>query len=309
MKLASRAFPFLFCLLACGNAGTPPPPPATSALAPGVAARVGSELLSIRTVTRIAERQGIAPDRAAALGVSDALWAQGARALLPAGSARSIERSAAARALLEDLSHAAAAAGPPTEAELEGLLRERWPDLDRPDAARTTHVVIMNKEPEKDAAARAVADKLALALRGVSSSEELLKIGKAFPGEGFEIRAEPLPFVTADGRTFQRRDPGFVAAPGSFDPDFARAAVALEQPGQLSPVTKSSFGYHVIRLDERLPGASLSPAERASKLGPEVTSRRAGRARSELLLKLRQSSSIQLERAADDLTSQVKVAP
>jgi peptidyl-prolyl cis-trans isomerase C len=308
MKSAHRALPFLFCLLACGN-GAPPPPPSTSALAPGVAARVGTELLSTRTVTRVAERQGIAPDRAAALAVSDALWAQGARALLPAGSARSLERAAAARSMLEELSRTAAAAGPPTEAELAALLRERWPELDRPDAARTTHVVIINKQPEKDAAAHAVADKLALALRGVTSAEELLKIGQAFPGEGFEARAEPLPFVTADGRTFQRRESGFVALPGNFDPDFARAAVALQQPGQLSPVTKSSFGYHVIRLEERLPGASLSPEERASKLSPEITARRAGRARSELLLKLRQSAPLQLERAADDLTSQVKVAP
>ena len=47
-------------------------------------------------------------------------------------------------------------------------------------------------------------------------------------------------------------DLGFFAAK-DVDPAFAEAAFALRTPGELSPVTKSAFGYHVIQFRERRP--------------------------------------------------------
>jgi peptidyl-prolyl cis-trans isomerase C len=41
-------------------------------------------------------------------------------------------------------------------------------------------------------------------------------------------------------------------------PEFAEAAFALKQPGDLSPVVKTQFGYHVIRLTERKPAEPLA---------------------------------------------------
>jgi hypothetical protein len=307
MKVGWRAFSALLFLLGCGGA-EPPPQTKTSVLPEGSAARVGSELIGVVTVTRVAERQDIVLQAAVGLAVSDALLAQGARSRLAPGAIRSIERAAAARALLEQLSRDAGRTGA-SDAELATIVRERWVELDRRDAVRTTHAVVMNDKPEQDAAAHALADKLAAELRDVTSGEELIRLAQALPAGDLKIRAEPLPFVTADGRTFQKRDAGFVAQPGGFDPDFARAANALEHSGQLSPVVKSSFGYHVIRLEERLPGVVVPKADLPRLLGPEVLARRASRARRELLDKLHQASQVLLERAADDLTAQVKVAP
>ncbi len=39
--------------------------------------------------------------------------------------------------------------------------------------------------------------------------------------------------------------------PGEMDPTFEMAAFALANPGDLSPVVKTEFGYHIIRLDGR----------------------------------------------------------
>lgn len=39
--------------------------------------------------------------------------------------------------------------------------------------------------------------------------------------------------------------------PGDMDPTFEMAAFALAKPGDLSPVVKTSFGFHIIRLDGR----------------------------------------------------------
>ena len=65
----------------------------------------------------------------------------------------------------------------------------------------------------------------------------------------------------------------------------------------------------MIRLDERAPGVTVPPAELAERLAPEVMARRAGKARRELLDKVRPASPIQLERAVDDLVGRIKVAP
>ncbi len=297
----------LLGLLACSSGGGRPPPTATSsALAQGVAASAGGEQVSTATVARVAARQGIEPRAAVGLALSDALLAQGARAALARASTRSIERAAAGRSLLEQLRRDATAAGPPSEAELSEIVRERWTELARSDAVRTTHALVVNDKPERDAAAHALATKLSLALQSATSGDELIRLAQAFPAEGFQIIAQALPFVTLEGRTFQRRDPGLVASKGGFDLDFARAANALERPGQQSPVVKSAFGYHVIRLEERLPGVNVGQPELLALLGPEVLTRRAARARTDLLGKLHQASVVQLDRAVDELTAQIE---
>jgi hypothetical protein len=309
MRRPGSLIPVLLFAVGCEGPSAPPAP-ATASLPVGVAARVGVQLVDARTVERVAAARGVAPRDAAELAISDALFAEGARANLGPGAARSIERAALARGLLEQLVRDAAQAGAPTQAELSDLLRERWVDLDRPAAVRTTHAVLLNDKPARDAAARAQAEKLAQAVHSATSDEELVRLAKDFkPEDGFEVRAEQLPFVTPDGRIFQRAEAGFKPRPGSFDTDFARSANALQQPGELSPLVKSGFGYHVIRLDERAPGVSVPPAELAERLAPEVVARRAGRARRELLDKLRPTSAIQLERAVDDLVGRIQVAP
>jgi hypothetical protein len=286
MRGFGRAAVALSLVLGCGSGGSAPPA-TTSALPSGSTARVGGELVSDATVSRIAASQAVAPRQAVELALSDALFAVEARATLPLGATRSIERAAAARGLLEQLSQDAARAGAPTPDELSELARERWVELDRPSAVRTTHAIVMNDKPERDADARALAEHLAAVVRSATTSDELIRLAQAFPPAGFQIRAEALPFVTADGRTFVRKDPGFKATPSSFDPDFARAANELSTPGELSPVVKSSFGYHVIRLEERVPSAVVGEPELRDRLTPDVLARRAGRALGQLLDKLR----------------------
>jgi hypothetical protein len=306
MTRRSRALPVL-ALLACSNAhGPAPSTTASSALAPGVTARAGFEQVSAATVERIAARQGIEPRAAVGLALTDALFAQGARTTIPLAATHSIERAAAGRSLLEQLGSAAAAAGPPSDSELSEIARERWTELDRPDAVRTSHAVVVNDKPARDPAARALAQKLALALQGATSGDELIRIAQAFPAEGFTIVAQALPFVTADGRVFRRHDAGFVASKAPFDADFARAANALERPGQLSPVVKSALGYHVIRLEERAPGAVVPKSALRELLGAEVVTRRAARARTDLLDKLHRAYTVELDRAVDELTAQVE---
>jgi parvulin-like peptidyl-prolyl cis-trans isomerase-like protein len=295
--------------LVLGCSHRSPSAPGSSALPPGAVGQAGSELVSAKTVSRIEAGQGVTAREALGFALSDALFAHAARSNLTTAATRSLERAASARALLEQLLHEAELAGPPTSQELAEVLQDRWAELNRPDAVRTTHAVVVNDKAERDAAAHELAEELAAALAGTTSSEQLIRTAQDFPSQGFEIRAETLPFVTADGRVLIRRDTGFVADRGTFDVDFARAASAIAVPGELSGVVKSAFGYHVIRLDERALGMSVPESELPSLLGPEVLQRRAKRARRELLARLKAGAAVQVDRAADDLTARVKVAP
>lgn len=290
-------------LAACSEASQPPA--TTSALPDGVVARVGAELIDARTVGRIVESQHVAPREALSAAIFDALLASEAQAVAPPGAATSIARAATARSLLEQLAREAGRSGPPSEAELAEIIRERWLELDRPDAARTSHVLVLNDQPEKAAAARQLAEQIAVAVKATSTAEEFMRVALEVPHEGFELKAEALRPVTADGRTFERRGASFVSR-GTFDADFARAANQLSAPGQLSPVIQSRFGFHIIRLEERIAGASIPRADQAAQLQAEVMSRRAGRARRELVEKLRKGAEVRIDRAHDELTAKPK---
>jgi peptidyl-prolyl cis-trans isomerase C len=228
---------------------------------------------------------------------------------LPSHIASSIERATAARAVLESIAADSAGAGPPTEPEIAELQRERWAELDRPEGVRTVHAVAINKDPKRDAAARALAAKLVDAVKGATSADEFISLAKAVPADGIEVKVEPLPPITLDGRAFERTEKGFVGAQNGFDRDFARAAYALQQPGDLSPIVKTRFGYHVIRLVERFPASAMPRADLLSAFEPELQTRRAVRLRRELLEKLRSSRAVQVDRAVDELTARIQPTP
>jgi parvulin-like peptidyl-prolyl isomerase len=122
-----------------------------------------------------------------------------------------------------------------------------------------------------------------------------------------QVRAERLPAVTADGRTFDPDKPSAVVdSEQVFDLDFAKTAIGLGV-GQISEPTKTRFGYHVILCEARLPEQRVPLEDRRVMLHDEVLKRRAERAKQELLVRLSAVQPIQVARAADDLTSRAQV--
>jgi PPIC-type PPIASE domain len=273
-----------------------------------LSARVGSEDISIRTVSRITQAQGISARLARDRAVRDALFAQGARARFGAGSLVSVvERAAWARALLEGLKAEAMGHGPATDPEVAELSALRWQELDRPDSVRTTHAVVLVAKPESDALARAIAQRIWAAVRGVSEAKEFVRLAQTIPHDGVEVRVESLPAITSDGRSYYPENPRSDAASQHFDPDFARAA-GLLAVGQTSEPVKSAFGYHVIFCEARLPGKHVPLEERRALLSDEVIKGRAERLKQELLARLSGAAPIQVARSVEDLTGRVSFA-
>ncbi len=81
-------------------------------------------------------------------------------------------------------------------------------------------------------------------------------------------------------------------AKGVFDPEFEAALWAMQEPGEISPPVKSSFGYHLIRLDEVIEGVYPSFDEQRPILE--------ARLRRERALEMLDEKSRDLERSAYD---------
>jgi peptidyl-prolyl cis-trans isomerase C len=145
---------------------------------------------------------------------------------------------AARERVLHDAALARAEGAAPDRAALERLARNQYdaaPEkFDTPEQVRVSHILVAAKACEPEAKAR---DLLAKARQ---------------PGADFAALAR----ANSDdsGSAARGGDLGFFAR-GKMIAAFENAAFALKQPGELSEVVKTDFGYHVIRLEERKPAA------------------------------------------------------
>ena len=111
-----------------------------------------------------------------------------------------------------------------SEAEITKQFQTKRAQYDRPEQVRVAHILV-----ESEAEAR-------------------FALARLNRGEKFEDLARQL---TKDpGSKEQGGDLGFVGK-GQLVAEFERAAFALQRPGQISPVVKTQYGYHIIRLIER----------------------------------------------------------
>jgi hypothetical protein len=254
-------------------------------------------------------RQGITPALARDRAIDDALFAAEARARLGDDPwLRRAEAAVLATALVTELAEQSRAAGPITDAEIAWATERRWREFDRPAAARTAHVVVRVKEPSQEQAARALAERIAVSVRGVSGADEFLAKARAVPTGPFDVRAEPLPAIAADGREVDpTQSPE--QEPAHFDLGYAEAANALARVGEQSPVVRTSFGFHVILLIEWLPELRRSLAERRQLLAADVLAERARRVLDDTMVRLRAGESVQVLPTAPELTAAVKPRP
>jgi peptidyl-prolyl cis-trans isomerase C len=304
---SSLATVFGALLVGCSSSSEPVAATAHTELPAGIVARVGEHEIAATTVTSIAAAQGLKLPTALDRAIGDALFAVAQRSDPERRDTVAVAlRSAHARALVERFHAAARAVGPPTAAEVNALTAERWKELDRPVAVRTSHAVAVVSDPAQAEAARKLAERVAKEVAGIADPKEFRERASELSGGPISLKVEQLPPVTPDGRAF---DPAGVHPDGQFDAVFAAAAHAIAAAGQHSPVVETRFGFHVILLEERLPPQQPPFDERRELLEPDVVARRARSKIDALVATLRRDTELEVSRSADELTAAVVLDP
>lgn len=296
------------CLLGCEREREAPVAHRSEQLPEGVIARVGSTELRAERVLAIAEAMQVDARVARDRAIFDCLAEAETRRAGSPFTVRASERAASARALLELLRREAHDRGPPSDSELDELVKERWLELDRPASVRAVHAVALTPKDGSPADARRVAAELERAVAGITDAAEFLTKAKTVTDEKVEVRAEPLPAITIDGRGFRTTRVGNEPA-GRFDAVFTAAAHAIPEPGKQSGLVETKFGFHVILLVERLPEQRIGREEARRVLADDVFARRAGAARKALLERLEAGSPIAVSRNFEALTAELHLAP
>ncbi len=286
--------------LSCGGDKAPPPPSAEQAALGGeVAARVGTDVIPMSLVVKVASAQHITPREALRRLVDDAVSANAARTR---GLDRQLPTSwrltaARGRFTADHLVSEAKQGGPPNDQELAQLTARYWREVDRPAAIRAVHLVAKHPagkipDPAADAAARAFAERAREAVLAAKSGDDFQETAKALPHPGVDVVVEPLSAFAEDLRSTEGPE-------GTVDPAFVKAAFALEKIGSTSAVIESSFGWHVIRLEERVPEQRMPVEARRIAFTDEVYTLRAAAASNARLAALRASTPIQIAPSAE----------
>jgi peptidyl-prolyl cis-trans isomerase C len=192
------------------------------------------------------------------------------------------------------------AQGLPSDAEVERLSKVHWTDVDRPPRVRVIHAIVLRPT---DAAqlldARALAAKIHDAVVGATSDKDFEARANAVPHpEKLKTKVEELPPFTADGR---------IVEGGGVMPEFSKAAAALPAIGATSEVVESKYGFHVIRLLEKLPEQVMPFEDRRQAFAEEVLAMR-GHDRISAILKAQAAKHRPIiEPAAESLMRTVQI--
>jgi peptidyl-prolyl cis-trans isomerase C len=132
-----------------------------------------------------------------------------------------------------------------SDQEIQDFYNEHPQDFQRAEQVHARHILI-KADPAADEQTRTIAR--------MKADQVHQRVAN---GEDFATLAKEL---SEDSTAAQGGDLGFFEK-GRMVPAFADAAFAL-QPGQISPVVETQFGYHVIKVEERRPAGTV-PLEEA----------------------------------------------
>lgn len=164
-----------------------------------------------------------------------------------------------------------------SDAEVHDFYAGNKASFEIPEQVRARHILVQ-VDPKADEtarqAAKAEAEALLAQLKGGADFEETAR------------KSSDCPSAPQGG------DLGFFRR-GQMVPEFDKAAFALK-PGELSGVVETSFGYHIIRLEERKAAGTLPESEAAGQIREFLVSQKTAAAVEERLKKLRVDAKIEL---------------
>jgi hypothetical protein len=271
--------------LACGRRSAPSP---TFAPLRGDAARVGTVSVPASLALQVARVREVTAFDALDGLVQDALLAQAAQAgALADPSAFSwMTAVAVARVVPERLYDESRSRGVPADEEVATV--------------RVVHAVVLRSPTLGRARAEAIAGAIGRAAASARSDEDFEARVVRLPHPGAQVTVQRLPEFDASGRTNGGEE---------FEPTFVAAALALRVPGDTSPVVETPFGWHVIRLIERVVPEGAQLEQRRKDLAGAVLEMRVRAQLAAVLTGRRRSTPVEVMAGADQLMATAASLP
>jgi hypothetical protein len=284
--------------VSCSGSHEAPQAAEQVALGGEVAARVGSDVIPVSLVAKVAAAQHVTAREALKRLVDDAVAAQAARAK---GMDRELPTSwrltsARGRVTADHILAEARRGGPPTDEELKTLSTRYWREVDRPPAVRVVHALVprpQKPDPAAEERARTLAAKLREAVVDAKDTDDFMEKAKALPAGDVAIVAEKLPAFTDEGASIEGDQ--------RLEPAFAHGAFTLAEPGTTSAVVESRYGWHVIRLVERIPEQRMPLDARRIAFADEATAMRAAATTKARVDGMRAATRIEIAPSAENL--------
>jgi hypothetical protein len=271
----------LVLVLACGQRSVPAP-----SLVPlgGDVARVGTVHVPMSLVARVVRARGVAPRDALDGIVDDALLAQAAKTANLEGEPSVAWASTAtmARLVPERLYSEARSRGAPATDELAMV--------------QVVHAVVLRSPTLSHARALALAKAVSHAVSSARSDSEFEDLAKKVPHPGAQVNVERLPKFDASGLADEGQE---------FDATFVAAAFRLRTRGETSVIVQTPFGWHVIRLIDRLAPDPTTLEARRRDLADAVLWMRVRTRLDALLNGEDKRTKVEVSSTADDLIANV----
>lgn len=270
----------LAAALGCGSHAAPP---VRSTRLGGDAAQVGDAAIAASLVVEVARSRGVESQRALDGLIEDALLALEARTrgLDRDAPVRWASMSALARAVSERLLDDARRRGVPTDDELATI--------------RVIHAVVLRSPALWPFRGQEIADDIQQAVAAAKSEDEFETRARRIPHADAKVRIERIEAFDASGRS---------ARGEVLDASFVAGAFELHARGETS-IVASPFGWHVVRLIERVPCDAAALEQRRQELAADVLQMRAREQIGDLLETRRRREKLEVSSAANDLMAKV----
>jgi hypothetical protein len=235
-------------------------------------------------VAEVVRARGVAPRDALDGIVDDALLAQAAKTANLQGETSVAWASTAmmARLVPEHLYIEALARGAPVTDELA--------------AVQVIHAVVLRSPTLSHTRALSLATAIWNAVSTARSDSEFEDLAKKVPHPGAQVNVERLPKFDASGLTEGGQE---------FDATFVAAAMRLRTRGETSVIVETPFGWHIIRLMDRLAPDPATLEARRRDLVDAVLWTRVRTQLNVLLYGEERRMRVEVSSAADELIANV----
>jgi peptidyl-prolyl cis-trans isomerase C len=281
----------LWCLAlgACEQPAAPPRPltkQAEHSPSGVIVARVNGEPLMLAEVQELSRATGLTPAEALRRLEEERLLAAYAQERGYAQDAQAAHalKQARVRALLKVAVEQGTAPEDVAQAEVAARFEKLKQRDERPELRGVTHVLFKTDGPKSESKARVEAEALLREVGAKASLEEKRALLDAVPEKG-QYRGLPVVRESIEARK------------DALEAPFAEAAFASREPGLVSRVARTTYGFHVILVRDIKPPFRLLLAEHEPAIRTQISIEKRQAALAQLVEELKLKDAPQLDEA------------